>query len=286
MSVEFIAYADVARAVPLSQNRDLADRLGYVLLEVVGRAIFEFLAFSVVTLLWFETAVSSSAAERSQLERLVPLLLIGTSAVLSLVSLWQAIDILSRSEGSSFVYRFHLMVEGLCWGVHAAIAVVCARLTARRIFRLSTLPPGGTLRRSLIFAKPLVPMLMCAICYALRSVWLIIRFLRLPKTSSIPDRFSAAWWIGFVWVPTFIPSIMLLYSARKRDPPAEMEQAHAPLLPTPVPPAEAFISFRRFQHDLLSPLTPNPNAFDDEDTEDRGAKLQQKVDDVERPHEG
>ena len=28
---------------------------------------------------------------------------------------------------------------------------------------------------------------------------------------------GVGWWVGNVWLPTFIPSIMLLYSIRKRD---------------------------------------------------------------------
>jgi len=69
---------------------------------------------------------------------------------------------------------------------------------------------------------------------------------------------------------------MLLYSARKRDRLSTIgdESYTSPLLPMPVPPAEAFISFRRFtEHcgEILSPFTPlrtGGNVDDDDDTID------------------
>jgi hypothetical protein len=90
----------------------------------------------------------------------------------------------------------------------------------------------------------------------------------MPMTSNLADRYGLAYWIAFCWIPTLVPSTMLLYSARKRDPTPDHQDdrlRHA-LLPTPVPPAEAFISFRKFRenHDFFSPLSLDPRAQEGE----------------------
>ena len=264
MSVECVAYADVAGLVPLSHNRAFATKLGYVLLEVIGRAIFEFLAFSVVTILWFNTAQDVSTAERRIVLDSLPGVLIATGLVLSIGSVWEAADMLTSSNEASWVFRGHILLEGLSWGIHAMIVAVCAILTAKRILRLSTLPQSDTWTRTAVLVKPLVPMALCCICYMVRAVWLVRLFVTMPKTSNLADRYGVAYWVGFIWIPTMVPSTMLLYSARKLDPAPDQgnDPLARPLLPTPVPPAEAFISFRRFKenHDLFSPLSEDPRA--------------------------
>lgn len=272
MTVECVAYADVARLVPLSENRVFADKVGYVLLEVAGRAMFEYNSFSVVSLLWFGTAIDVSTVQRSRLGAIVPRLLLGTGLFLAIVSVFQAGDILCRPEPSAAVYRFHLAVEGFSWAVQAGIAAICAWLTCKRILRLSTLPQSGNFK---ILAKSLAPMILCAACYSTRAVWLLCTFLRMP-TRPLPDRFGVFWWVCFVWIPTLIPSVMLVYSARKRDPLDVDHDRREPLLQTPVPPAEAFMSFRRFreQGDLFSPLTADHRLCDEEEkeSEEEGAE--------------
>jgi hypothetical protein len=262
MSLECVAYADVARILPLSNDQAYATKLGYVLLEVIGRA-FEFLAFSIVTILWYDTARSTTAEERTVLDSL-PRVLLATGMILSMASAWEAIDILTTSKDASWVFRLHIFVEGLSWGIHAIAAAICTCMTATRILRLSTLPQSDIWTRRAVLSKSLAPMIVCAICYAIRSAWLLGLFARMPKASNLANRYGLAWWIGFVWIPTLVPSTMLLYSARKRDPPPgqDNDRLTHPLLHTPGPPAEAFISFRRFRenHDLFSPLSVDPRA--------------------------
>jgi hypothetical protein len=246
----------------LSHDQAYATKLGYVLLEVVGRAL-EFLAFSVVTILWYDTARATTAEERTVLDNL-PRVLLAAGLILSMASAWEAIDILTSSEDASWAFRLHILVEGLSWGIHAIAAAICTHMTATRILRLSTLPQSGIWTRRAVLSKSLAPMITCTICYAIRSVWLSCLFAQMPTTSNLANRYRVAWWIGFVWIPTLVPSTMLLYSARKRDPPPDQDSdglAH-PLLPTPGPPAEAFISFKRFRenHDLFSPLSEDPRA--------------------------
>lgn len=261
MSLECVAYADVARLIPLSRDRALATKMGYVLLEVIGRAIFEYQAFIVVTILWYDTA-RATAEERKVLDSL-PRILLGTGLTLSIASIWEAVDILTSSNEASWVFRGHIFVEAVSWGIHAIAAFICTWLTATRILRLSTLPQSDTWTRHAILSKSLAPMILCVICYTVRAVWLVCLFISMPITSNLANRYGVAWWIGFVWIPTLVPSTMLLYSARKRDPtPVDNDRLTHPLLPTPGPPAEAFISFRKFRenHDLFSPLSYDPRA--------------------------
>lgn len=262
MTLECVAFADVAGIIALSRDPTMAIKVGYVLLDVIGRAMFEFLAFSTVTILWLGMARDMNVTEPSLLLDSLPLIVMGTGVVLSVASICEAVDILTSTNEASWVFRGHILVEAIAWGIQAIVALICTWLTATRISRLSMLPSSNTWTQFKVVAKPLVPMVLCTVCYTIRSIWLFVLFVKLPKTSHLVNRCSMAWWIGFCWIPTFVPATMCLYSARKRDPtPDQIRQddhlAH-PLLPTPVPPAEAFISFRKFRenHDLFSPLDP------------------------------
>lgn len=276
MTVETIAYADLARLMPFSQNRVTADKLGYVLLEVIGRSIFEFLAYSVVTVMWFNTAVKAQFGNRDVVNfvlKWLPKGLFCWAALLICVSLIQAMDILlhqtlgtdGQHQGSAWVLRSHLLIESLAWGFHACFAILCVAMTAKRIVQLSAWSQSGTITRLRLMTKSLLPMTLCSICYAIRSICLILQLTAMPSTPThSAHRSHPAWWIAFVWIPTLLPSTMLLYSARKRDPMSMRTSIGdgsyvSSLLPTPVPPAEAFISFQRFTEqngDLLSPFTP------------------------------
>jgi len=285
MTVETVAYSDLAGLLPLSHDRAAADKLGYVLLEVFGRSICEFIAFSVVTLLWFETAIQARFRSRDEINACLaclPKVLLGLICLLVCVSLIQAGDILlagtpyqnGQYQGSTLALRSHLLIEGLSWGFHALLAMLCGVITAKRILYLSTWSQSGIMTRLRLMVKALLPMILCALCYATRSIWLITQFTTMPVAPTHSARRSnLGWWIGFVWIPTFLPSCMLLYSARKRDRLSTIgdESYTSPLLPMPVPPAEAFISFRRFtEHcgEILSPFTPLRTGGNDDDDDD------------------
>ena len=303
MTVEALAYADLARLIPFSQNRVMADKLGYVLLEVIGRSIFEFSAYTVVTVMWFKTAIQARFGNRDEVNivlKCLPRALFWWAVLLICASLIQATDILlhqasdadGQHHGSAWALRSHLLIEGLAWGFHGCLAILCVAMTAKRIVQLSTWSQSGNLTRLRIMTKSLLPMTLCSLCYATRSICLVLQVSAMPSTPTHSARRShPAWWIVFVWIPTVVPSVMLLYSARKRDPMSMRttmgDDANlSPLLPTPVPPAEAFISFQRFtEHngDLLSPFTPLRMGYDDDDTFDmetleKGSFLQSEDD--------
>jgi hypothetical protein len=269
MTLECVAYVDVAGLIALARDPSTAVKVGYVLLEVIGRAMLEFTAFATVTILWFDTAKNLSTNENgSKLMDCLPRILLGTAVILSVASIWAAVDILTSAKDASWVFRGHNFIESIAWGIQAITAVVCTWLTAQRISRLCMLPHSDDWTRFKVVSKPLVPMVLCAICYTVRAVWLFCLFVTMPMTSNLADRYGLAYWIAFCWIPTLVPSTMLLYSARKRDPTPDHQDdrlRHA-LLPTPVPPAEAFISFRKFRenHDFFSPLSLDPRAQEGE----------------------
>jgi hypothetical protein len=86
--------------------------------------------------------------------------------------------------------------------------------------RISSLPTFSQVRseaRRNIMNKMIIPMAFCALSYALRSGYMVAD---LASRILVPDAdFEAGvgWWVGNCWLPTLIPSTMLLYSIRKRD---------------------------------------------------------------------
>lgn len=282
MFVEALAYADMAGIINLGKNQVQAEKVGHTLLDMIGRGIFEFIAFASVTVLWFRTtgeAQSVSTIQRNTTMVVVlPRLLVGTSCLLIFASVWEAGDALLHPETlleyrkTSWVYRFHLLVEGLAWGIHGGTVIAIIVTTAKTIERLSAFPQSGRLTRGALFGKPLLPMILCALCYLTRSLWLFVRLARLLHSGTFRP-YNYDWWILFVWLPTLLPAAMVLYSARKRDASAHEHdtEGSAPCfsgLPTPVPPIEAFMSFRQVSNGdemLFSPIFPRCMTREDSD---------------------
>jgi hypothetical protein len=236
MLVEALSYADLCGLLPLSDDPDLSERFGYILLEVVGRSLLEVLTYSVVTALWLETA-GKNVGEFGQK------LLIVCGAIVLSTSILQASDMVRSEQEVLWIYQLHGLVEAFCWLLHCAAAVACCILTTKRIISLSTFPQLSSSAQIKILAKALLPMLLCAACYGLRSAWLYS--FELESRTPTYSRESLIWWIGFMWIPTLTPSLMLLYSTRKRDAMADHDSATSPLLSPLGPPVEAFVSFQR-----------------------------------------
>lgn len=289
MTVEFLSYADLCGFIRLADTRSRADRIGYVLSEVLGRSIFEFLSFSVVTALWFTTEAEAryvSTNERNLVVDSLPRVLLIWCALLVATSITQAWDLYDQVDdedcchGSTLVFRGHTVVEGISWGIHALLAIVCINMTSKRIMNLSTFPQTVLRLRLRIMIQTLLPMAICSVCYAIRAVWLMAQLTQSSPTVTA-SRKHMAWWFWFVWFPTLVPTVTLLYSARKRDPRVhDSESGNAvPLLVStdPVPPAEAFVSFRRFAEDadLLSPLVAMRISDDSVDGGSEGGLLEE-----------
>jgi len=275
MIVEALAYADLCDILPIGD-----ERIGYILLELVGRSVLELLSYSVVTTLWLETIGKNRIGIAAQSALLCCVVFLVTSCVL------QAVDILQlpmtttsdddtmsttdeqqqqqqqqqqQEEERLWIYRFHLFVESLCWFLHGGAATACIIWTAAPIVRLSSeVFPQNWRQRIRLLGKALLPMILCCLCYLLRAVWLLVRLITNKRRIPNVERIHWSWWIGFEWIPTLIPSIMLLYSTRKRDMEIrnnnnmEDNNNSTPLLlhrnnngSSNGPPVEAFVNFQR-----------------------------------------
>lgn len=261
MLVEALSYADLCGFLPLAEDKELSERIGYILLEVVGRSLLEVLTYSVVTALWLET-VGRNVGQVMQNVLFI------CGAILLSTSMLQAIDMVHSEEEGLWIYKIHVFVEAGCWLLHCIAALACCMLTTKRIVSLSVFPQSDCSTRTKILAKALLPMLLCATSYGVRSVWLYS--FEVESRTPTYSRESLLWWIGFMWAPTLIPSLMLLYSTRKRD--IESDSATTPLLAPPGPPVEAFISFQRLNPDTFwSPFSTRSLAGgnqDDREVED------------------
>jgi hypothetical protein len=86
--------------------------------------------------------------------------------------------------------------------------------------RISSLPTFSQVRsdaRRNIINKMIIPMVFCGLSYALRSGYMAADFAsRIVKPDTTFEA-GVGWWVGNCWLPSLVPSAMLLYSIRKRD---------------------------------------------------------------------
>mgnify|MGYP005841007639 CR=1 FL=1 len=274
---EAAAYADFSGLLEPLGNK-LSDKIGYILLDLLGRSIFEYLAFCSVTELWLQTALQASPTVSPNMEGC---LLIRTfNRVLAAVSILTSILLagylaldnrsLAKVESNELLFRIQILMESICWMASAAFVVMCVKVTFERIqMSFSTFSPANTLERVTLNAQALLPMVVCAFCYVVRSVFLFCRMIGKSPLFVSSSRFHLVWWICFVWGPTLLVVLMALYSGRRRDRIApsfggragDEDDLNEPLLQSPIPPpAEAFQNFRRFADGIVSPFGTTPRA--------------------------
>lgn len=268
---ETAAYADFAGLLsPLGGN--ISDKVGYVLLDLLGRSVFEMLAFSTITELWLQTALQASPVVSSHfqgsllvrtLNRVLCLISVLISGTLAFHMLF-GFDTLVQFEKRTLIFRLQILMEAICWAVGAAFCVVCVQVNNERIqMNFATFPPSNAIEGISLQCQALVPMVVCAACYALRSLFLLCRLVGESPIFVATTRFHPVWWAAFVWAPTLVVVLMALYSARRRDRNILLDRDadptnpdnYAPLLPSVPPPIEAFQNFRRFTDGIISPFT-------------------------------
>ena len=176
-------------------------------------------------------------------------------------------DTLGNFEKRTLIFRLQILVEACCWAVAAAFAFVTAKVNNERIqMSFGTFPPDSTVEGISLRSQALVPMAVCTVCYALRSLFLLCRLVGESPLFVATTRFHPVWWIAFVWAPTLLVVLMALYSARRRDRNVLLDRDsdptnpdnYAPLLPSVPPPQEAFRNFRLFADGIVSPFGPSP----------------------------
>jgi hypothetical protein len=219
MVVEGVAYADM-----LAEN--LSDKLNYTLLDIIGRGILEFSTFTILTMYWFDLTshARAGASEKLVAFTLFPFILAIITIAMVIINTCEAVVLLSDAyptlqdfRSQSPIHRITLLVECCAWGVHAIIVSICGGMTYRRISSLPNFAQVGSSAKRSILSKMIVPIILCALSYALRSGWYGADYASRIKEPSNTFETGVGWWIGNVWVPTLIPSLCLLYSVRKRD---------------------------------------------------------------------
>lgn len=218
MIVQGIGYADMV-------GTNVSNKLNYTLLDIVGRGIFEFTTFVIGTIHWFNvTSKASPLSDKKVMFTLLPFILVCATIAVTVCSIFEAVVLLGgKSEdvhefrSTSKIHRITLIVESSGWGIHAIVVSICGGIIYKRIASLPTYSQVRSRARRHIITKMIIPIFFCALSYALRSAWMAADFAsRILRPDSTFES-GLGWWIGNCWIPTIVPSMMLLYSIRKRD---------------------------------------------------------------------
>lgn len=219
MLIEGVAYMDML-------VHDKWDKLNYLLLDILGKGILEYSTFSILTVYWFDMTSSARAIVKERLVTftlfrwvlcITTLGMIGMNTYEAVVLLGDKYSTLPQFQSQSSIHRITLLVECISWGVHAVIVSICGGIVYSRISSLPNFAQVGLRAKSSILSKMLFPIVSCAVSYGLRSGWYGADYVSRLHGSETAFETGAAWWICNVWIPSFIPSLCLLYSVRKRD---------------------------------------------------------------------
>lgn len=220
--VEIVAYADMVAT-------NSSNKLNYTLLDIIGRGILEFSTFVTGTLHWFNIISEARAGADERLAvTLFPLILtlatigVTASSTVEAVALWRGgYESVRDFHVNSDIHATTLIVEAVAYLVHAICVAVCGRMVYKRISSLPTFSQVRSHAKRNIINKMIIPMIFCALSYLLRSGWMAADFANQINNPDTNFESGVGWWVGNCWLPAIIPSIMLLYSIRKRDRVAE-----------------------------------------------------------------
>ena len=276
MICETLAYADMAGFLSVSKNLSSQQSLEYALNDVIGRSLLEGFACCSISLLWLDTTRNAQRTGRlvtpppqpwyskiiSPLLKFMLVFLIMTGLAAAMDGIKAASDGVSSSRS---LVKIHSTMQVTIWGLVSLLMLQCVSMTTRRILSITRE------NRVTLLKKAVLPMVLAALVCLLRSIWLAVQLLHGQSTMQ-SESSSWVYWIGLVWLPTITLVLATLYAARKRDSLSQSNNNRAnaaddndlarPLLMSPVPPSEAFLSFRNQDWD-------NAANNDDEDEEER-----------------
>lgn len=263
MVVEAVAYADMAAT-------NSSNQLSYTLLDIIGRGVLEFSTYAIVSIYWFNltSQARAGASEKKFVFTLFPLVLAFMSIIMTVSSTLEAVDLLTGKyisvddfRSQSQIHKLGLAIEGSAWGIHAIIVSICGAMVFKRISSLPTFSQVRSQAKRNIINKMIIPMIFCALSYAVRCGWMFADYASRIQDSSVPFETGLGWWVGNIWVPTVIPCVMLLYSIRKRDrEPGSIDGVSGALLHPPSSeevndPFRSFNNFRDMEDDETETLT-------------------------------
>lgn len=274
MVLEGVAYADMV-------GTNSSNRLNYVLLDIIGRGILEFSTFVIGTVHWFNITSQARAGDDKLAFTLFPAILMIITIAVTVSSTFEAIALLHGGfetvhefRTNSDIHRITLLVESGGWGTHAGIVAICGNMVYKRISSLPTFSQVRSHAKRNIITKMIIPMIFCSLSYFLRSGWMAADFASRLVSPETTFESGVGWWVGNCWVPTFIPSILLLYSIRKRDrEPGSIDGVPETLLQSAHPERQVdpFQSFQQTFRDLEDEDTSLPGKKI-LDADDRGTK--------------
>mmetsp|Transcript_62082 Transcript_62082/g.74701 ORF Transcript_62082/g.74701 Transcript_62082/m.74701 type:complete len:374 (+) Transcript_62082:57-1178(+) len=258
MLSEAMAYIDLAFG-PTTDDDEMHDtefldeRTSYVLLSVLGRAIFEFSAFSLVAVVWFKSTADSRAgmSETHMIYSMCPIMLIISGFCLGGLAIWETVDLLffndwnlEQFKADSNVHIARTFFEAVTWGSLGVLVICNEIMIYTRLSKVASWYRLDWKQKLPVLYRALGSMSVCSLCFLLRSSLLFVNFSSLLHTEKDFES-GNVWWICMVWIPTIIPSVLLLHALRKVDrAPAAIEGMSDALLLQRQPPEAAFQGFR------------------------------------------
>lgn len=229
--------------------------LSYIGWKVLGQTIFEFLAFSIVTIVWFQTIATARAGVDEQLKKIFvcfPILLLLLWCILSLLSTMEAVILLllPRERQQRLDYNVVLLAasisRGACWTIHGILLLICGYMLHQRLRRIPMWSRLAQRQKLLVFNRVYSSMFICSLCYLIRGISSLILLFHINYNIDLPldiQQQHCLWQLPIA----IIPSIVLLFSLRSRKDHYQssgLEGSAAALLPTD-PPEKMFLDFQR-----------------------------------------
>ncbi|GMI16571.1 hypothetical protein TrLO_g9767 [Triparma laevis f. longispina] len=196
---------------------------------------FDLIAFSCVTVQWSRintfTVGFGNKILRKRVSLIVALVLLVDILFLLFtlsvcVTLSLSSDSLSEWANKADSYKRLLICEPIALTLNASCVIIYGIKMVRRLLSLrtwSSLPSPTKLR---ILSQALGVMFTCAGCYLLRGGLCLAQYHELIGGGEMIET-DLIWWMGAIWVPTVVPSLLLLFSMRNLD--RKVEEGRTPI---------------------------------------------------------
>jgi hypothetical protein len=225
---EMIGYAFQSKISIFKYEAVTSQPVVYVLLNLCGRSIFEFLAHLTVTGLWIRQAAIDMTNPRDvngqsdnmnvtigfYISSFSPFLIVFAVTMIGM-SIGLAVVAQCRPHPTSLdvilatpLAQLQNLLETICWIQLAIFTAFCGVATCKRILDLEPTPSWQ--RRLISISRRIAPMTLAFASHLTRATWLFAAYY------SNGNKTSASWirWIGFHWIPTAIASVAAVYSVQ------------------------------------------------------------------------
>ncbi|GMH93389.1 hypothetical protein TrST_g7450 [Triparma strigata] len=196
---------------------------------------FDLIAFSCVTVQWsrinnFEISFSNKIIRRRISLIVALVLLVDVLFFLFTLSVCVALGLspksLSEWANSADSYKRLLLCEPLALSLNAFCVIIYGIKMVRRLLSLRTWSSLSPTTKARILSQALGVMFTCAGCYLLRGGLCLAQYSSLVNGASMIET-DLMWWLFAIWVPTVVPSLLLLFSMRNVD--RKVEEGRTPI---------------------------------------------------------